>query len=116
MPRKTRFFLPNIPNHVVQRGRSRDPVFFESTDYLFYLEKLREALLKYDVSLHSYALMTNHIHLLMTAKDTTGISQVMQYVGRLYVPYVNKKSKRGQSQLMCITCLFYQFLLNCFHA
>ncbi len=91
MPRKPRFFLPNVPSHVVQRGRSREPVFFEPADYYFYLEKLREALLKYDVSLHSYVLMTNHIHLLMTAKDEIGISQVMQYIGRFYVPYVNNK-------------------------
>ncbi len=91
MPRKTRFFLPDVPNHVVQRGRSRSPVFFEPADYLFYLETLRKALLKYDVLLHSYALMTNHVHLLMTAKNKTGISQVMQYVGRFYVPYVNNK-------------------------
>ncbi|BCN93528.1 hypothetical protein THMIRHAM_13130 [Thiomicrorhabdus immobilis] len=78
MLRKSRFFLPDVPNHVVQRGRrSREPVFFESTDYLFYLEKLREVLSKYDVFLHSYVLMTNHIHLLMTAKDERGVSQVM---------------------------------------
>ena len=47
MPRKPRFFLPDVPNHVVQRGRNREPVFFESSDYYFYLEKLREALHKY---------------------------------------------------------------------
>ena len=91
MPRKLRFFLPHVPNHVVQRGRSRDPIFFESSDYYFYLDKLREALLKYEVSLHSYVLMTNHVHLLMSAQDEKGISLVMQYVGRYYVPYINHK-------------------------
>ncbi len=91
MPRKPRFFLPHVPNHVVQRGKNRSPVFFESTDYYFYLDKLREALLKYDVALHSYVLMTNHIHLLMSAKDKTAISLLMQYVGRFYVPYINHK-------------------------
>ena len=59
MPRKPRFFLPDVPNHVVQRGRNRDPIFFESSDYYFYLDKLRDALDKYDVSLHAYVLMTN---------------------------------------------------------
>lgn len=91
MPRKPRFFLPHVPNHVVQRGKNRSPVFFESTDYYFYLDKLREALLKYNVALHSYVLMTNHIHLLMTAKDKTSISLLMQYIGRFYVPYINHK-------------------------
>jgi putative transposase len=91
MPRKARFFLPNIPNHVVQRGRNRDPVFFEAIDYHYYLEKLKDALDKYQVELHAYVLMTNHVHLLMSAKDASSISQVMQYVGRYYVPYINQK-------------------------
>jgi putative transposase len=91
MPRKPRFFLPDVPNHVVQRGRNRDPIFFESSDYYFYLDKLREALDKYDVSLHAYVLMTNHVHLLMSAPGEDAISHLMQFVGRHYVPYVNKK-------------------------
>ena len=33
MPRKQRFFIPDIPVHVVQRGHSREPVFFERNDY-----------------------------------------------------------------------------------
>ena len=91
MPRKPRFFLPNIPTHVVQRGRNRDPVFFETSDYLFYLDKLKDALHKYDVKLHAYVLMTNHVHLLMSAKNVEGISLVMQYVGRFYVSFINRK-------------------------
>ncbi|MBE0440031.1 MAG: transposase [Gammaproteobacteria bacterium] len=91
MPRKPRFFLPDIPNHVVQRGRNRDLIFFESTDYYFYLDKLREAIDKYYVYLHAHVLMTNHVHLLMSTAQPNGISQVMQYVGRYYVPYVNQK-------------------------
>lgn len=91
MPRKPRFFLPDVPNHVVQRGRNRDPIFFESSDYYFYLDKLREALDKYQVSLHAYVLMTNHVHLLISAPTENAISQLMQFVGRHYVPYVNKK-------------------------
>ncbi len=33
MPRKRRFFLPNIPVHIVQRGHSRESVFFDEADY-----------------------------------------------------------------------------------
>ncbi|VAW47718.1 hypothetical protein MNBD_GAMMA04-2200 [hydrothermal vent metagenome] len=72
-------------------GKNRSPVFFESIDYYFYLDKLREAPLKYDVALHCYVLMTNHVHFLMSAKDKTAISLLMQYVGRFYVPYINHK-------------------------
>ncbi len=33
--------------------------------------------------------MTNHIHILATPKDKHGISLMMQYIGRRYVPYKN---------------------------
>lgn len=89
MPRKPRFFLPGVPVHVVQRGHSREPVFFEDNDYLAYLRWLKEGAERYKVDIHAYVLMTNHIHILATAQDPDGISRMMQYVGRHYVPYIN---------------------------
>jgi len=62
MPRKTRFFLPGVPVHVVQRGNNRQPVFFDPDDYRFYLERLREASLAHGCRVHAYCQMTNHIH------------------------------------------------------
>ena len=41
MPRKPRFVLPGVPMHVVQRGLSRQPVFFEDEDYRAYLAWLQ---------------------------------------------------------------------------
>jgi putative transposase len=38
---------------------------------------------------HAYVLMTNHIHLLATPSDMQGITRMMQYTGRHYVPYIN---------------------------
>ena len=89
MPRKPRFFLPDIPSHIVQRGHSREPVFFEDNDYYAYLNWLGDAAERYDCAIHAYVLMTNHIHILATPKDKQGISQMMQYIGRKYVPYIN---------------------------
>ncbi|MDT8383443.1 MAG: transposase [Gammaproteobacteria bacterium] len=89
MPRKPRFFLPNIPVHIVQRGHSREPVFFENSDYRAYLNWLKEAADRYHCAIHAYVLMGNHIHILATPNDKDGISRMMQYVGRRYVPYVN---------------------------
>ncbi|MCW9088534.1 MAG: transposase [Gammaproteobacteria bacterium] len=90
MPRKPRFFLPGLPVHIVQRGHSREPVFFEDNDYLAYLRWLKEGAERYKVEIHAYVLMTNHIHILATAGDTEGITRMMQYVGRWYVPYINR--------------------------
>jgi putative transposase len=89
MPRKPRFFLPDVPVHIVQRGYSREPVFFEAGDYQAYLGWLEEAAERYHCDIHAYVLMTNHIHILATPHDKQGISRMMQYVGRRYVPYIN---------------------------
>jgi len=89
MPRKPRFYLPGIPVHVVQRGHSREPVFFETEDYQAYLHWLQEAAERYGCKIHSYVLMTNHIHILVTPEKKNSISLMMQYTGRRYVPYVN---------------------------
>jgi putative transposase len=78
-----------MPVHIVQRGHSREPVFFEDNDYLAYLRWLKEGAERYKVDIHAYALMTNHIHILATTGDTEGITRMMQYVGRHYVPYIN---------------------------
>ena len=95
MPRKPRFFVPDIPNHVIQRGINTSAVFFEEEDYQHYKHILYEAAESSGVEIHAYVLMTNHIHLLATADSDRGISLMMQKVGRFYVPYINHKY--GQS-------------------
>ena len=90
MPRKPRFYLPNIPVHIVQRGHSREPVFFENEDYHTFLYWLFEASERYGCTVHAYVLMTNHIHLLVTPDNKQSVSSMMQYIGRRYVPYINK--------------------------
>jgi len=95
MPRKPRFYIAGMPVHVVQRGNNRQPIFFGDVDYRSYLKWLREAAEKYDCAIHAYVLMTNHVHILVTPKDTDGISCMMQYVGRRYVPYINQTYGRS---------------------
>jgi len=89
MPRKPRFFLPGVAAHIVQRGHSREPVFFDPDDYHAYLRWLTEAADRYECRIHAYVLMTNHIHLLVTPANKQSIGQMMQYTGRHYVPYIN---------------------------
>ncbi|MCG7947192.1 MAG: transposase [Candidatus Thiodiazotropha taylori] len=95
MPRKPRFYLPGVPVHIVQRGHSRDPVFFETQDYATYAHWVRVGSEKYNIAVHAFVLMTNHIHLLITPTQAQNISLFMQFIGRHYVPYVNHKY--GQS-------------------
>lgn len=91
MPRKPRFYLPGVPVHLVQRGHSRSPVFFEAQDYATYAHWVKESSEKYDVSVHAFVLMTNHVHLLVTPTLSNNVSLFMQFIGRRYVPYINHK-------------------------
>lgn len=97
MPRKPRFYLPDVPVHIVQRGHNRDAVFFEDEDYQVYLGRLLEASRKYDCAVHAYVLMTNHVHLLLTPADVSGPTRLMQHVGRHYVPFINHKYGKSGS-------------------
>ena len=85
MPRKQRFFLPGVSVHMVQRGHSRQPIFFKENDYRDYLRWLEEGANRYQCQIHAYVLMTNHVHLLATANRAEAMSLVMRDLGRRYV-------------------------------
>lgn len=74
MPRKLRFQLPGVPQHIIQRGNNREPCFFAEEDYSRYLDNLNESLECNLCALHAYVLMTNHVHLLVTPFKEHGVS------------------------------------------
>jgi putative transposase len=94
MARLPRLIVPNQPHHVIQRGNDRQIIFREEADYQRFLVWLKESAKFYEVAIHAYVLMPNHIHLLVTPADATGLAQKMQKVGRFYVPWFNKKYER----------------------
>jgi putative transposase len=94
MPRKCRFLLPGVPQHVIQRGNNREPCFYAEMDYRRYLDDLLGSCEKYACTIHAYVLMTNHVHLLISSSETFGISQMMQALGRRYVCYINRRYRR----------------------
>jgi len=90
MARLPRLNLPGISQHVVQRGNNRQVCFFAEQDYTVYFSKLKEYSQKYKVAVHSYILMTNHVHLLLTPEEGDSVSRLIQSLGRYYVRYVNQ--------------------------
>ncbi len=94
MARLPRLNLAGIPQHVVQRGNNRQVSFFAEQDYAIYLDKLKDYAKKYQVNVHAFVLMTNHLHLLMSPETDKGVSQLMQSLGRYYVRYINKTYQR----------------------
>ncbi len=95
MPRRPRIHLPDVPQHVIQRGVDRQPIFFSDEDRIFYLDWLEEYAQKRGIFLHAYCLMTNHVHLLLSAPSTEALAGLMQDIGRRYVQYVNRTYQRS---------------------
>jgi len=94
MARLNRFAPIGIPQHVIQRGNNRQPCFCEEQDYGVYTKFLKDASEKYQVEIHAWCFMTNHVHLLVTPLAEGGVSLMMQSLGRRYVQYFNRKYKR----------------------
>jgi putative transposase len=94
MARLGRYFLPDQPLHVIQRGNNREPIFYCGDDYLRYRNWLVVAAADHGCSIHAYVLMTNHVHLLVTPKHAAGLPRMMQSLGRRYVRHVNATYRR----------------------
>lgn len=94
MPRKLRFDVADVPQHVIQRGNNRQPCFLSESDYRAYLGYLRGACEAHGCSVHAFVLMTNHVHLLVSQSRVRGISRMMQSLGRRYVKHVNDLYRR----------------------
>jgi len=87
--------IPQQPHHVIQRGNDRQLIFRDASDYGIFLGWLRESAKQFNVAIHAYVLMSNHLHLLASPADNTGLGRMMQWVGRHYVPYFNHKYERS---------------------
>ncbi len=94
MARLGRYFLPDQPLHVIQRGNNREAIFFAREDYERYRGWLAEAAGDHECAIHAYVLMTNHVHLLATPKRAESLPRMMQSLGRRYVRYVNATYRR----------------------
>jgi putative transposase len=94
MARTSRFVLPNQPHHIIQRGHDRQAIFVDEEDFSSFLRWLREASRQFKVAIHAYVLMGNHFHLLATPSDVLGLGRMMQWIGRFYVPFFNRKYGR----------------------
>ncbi len=81
MARLPRYVVPGSVQHVIQRGNNRSPLFFAGTDYATFLAWLNKAAHQYGCEIHSYVLMTSHVHLLATPRSATSLPHTMQSLG-----------------------------------
>ncbi len=97
MARMGRWFVPGVPQHIIQRGNNRQTIFFGPDDFTAYKTWLTEIAAQNGLLIHAYVLMTNHVHLLATPATANSIPATMQTLGRLYVRYINHARGRSGS-------------------
>jgi putative transposase len=120
MPRAPRIQIAGLTFHIVHRGNHRARVFFVDDDYRSYLHLLALMSSRYQTKIHAYVLMTNHVHLLMTAARPDGVSRTMQNVAGCYARIVNERLDRQgalwegrfrssliDSEYYCLACYRY---------
>ena len=118
MARLPRLSVPGIPQHIIQRGNNRQVCFGSDQDFSAYVHWIKESSEKHLIAIHAWVFMTNHVHLLVTPKTETGVSQLMQYLGRYYVQYFNREYRRSCTlwEGRYKSCLVQeaQYLLQCY--
>ncbi len=94
MPQHARIDIAGIPQHIIQRGVDRQACFHVASNYWRYLDDLAIASHRHGCTVHAYALMTNHVHLLVTPETLGATGRMMQQLGRRYVRYYNRFRQR----------------------
>jgi REP-associated tyrosine transposase len=80
--------------HVIQRGINCCRIFLEDVDYWTFFRIVRRACSRYGIDFHTFTLMTNHVHLILTPHDAGALAGAMRQVGGRYVRYFNRKYER----------------------
>jgi len=93
MPRKARIDAPGALHHIVMRGIERKAIFKDGHDYRSFLDRMGALLTESSTACFAWALMPNHVHLLLRT-GLTSISTVMRRLLTGHAVAFNKRHKR----------------------
>jgi putative transposase len=94
MPRANRYVVAGAAYHLTHRCHDRAFLLKFARDRTCYREMLREALEGSPVRLLSYAITSNHVHLLVAGAGPEDIARLMQAVQGRYAEAFNRRKKR----------------------
>ena len=95
MPRANRYVLPGYVYHLTHRCHNGSFLFKFARDRTEYRRRLREAVKRFRISLLTYSITSNHIHLFVRAQDVGSISGFMQKLEGEFAEYYNLRKKRS---------------------
>ena len=93
MPRTSRIWYPGAVLHVVARGNGGQSIFQDDNDRRRVLNRLEELKKRFRVLVYAYALMTNHIHMILES-SAQPISVLMHNLLTSYSVYFNQRHQK----------------------
>lgn len=115
MPRHPRVHAAGLLYHVIARGNNRQAIFTRQADYEYFVKGLDATKARYPFLLYAYALMPNHLHLLMEVR-TIPTARIMQSMLTRYSRYFNRRCQRQghvfQGRYRAIICERDQYVLE----
>lgn len=93
MPRKARIDAPGALHHIMVRGIEKRDVFYDDRDRNIFIKKLGNIVSDSKTYCLAWALMPNHVHMLLRT-GLTPISKVMQRLLTGYAVVFNRRHKR----------------------
>ena len=94
MPRANRYILPGYIYHLTHRCHDRQFLLKFAKDRNGYRRRLRQAVQKHELSLLSYNLTSNHVHLIAFSDFVEQIARVMQSAAGEFARDYNRRKKR----------------------
>ena len=80
MPRQKRIAKGNIVYHVLNRANGRLKIFKKPSDFEAFEQILAEGLMRFDMRLCGYCIMSNHWHLVLWPRHDGDLSDFMKWV------------------------------------
>jgi len=107
MPRKARIDAPGAIHHIIFRGIEKCKIFRNNRDRDQFIQRLADILDETDTPCFAWALMPNHVHLLLKT-GLTPIATIMRRLLTGYAVYFNHRHRRSghlfQNRYKSILC------------
>jgi REP element-mobilizing transposase RayT len=93
MARAPRLHAPGVLYHVIARGNNAQIIFADDADYRRFIDGMVRALPRCDCAVMCYALMPNHVHVLLES-GAAPVSRFLQPLLTAYSVYFNRRNLR----------------------
>src|SRR3989338_8142800 len=93
MARKPRLEFSGAFYHVITRGNNKQKIFVDDEDYKIFLERLRLYKERFKFIIYAYALMPNHVHILIETAEVP-LSRIMHGLQFTYTQKFNRRHKK----------------------